>query len=260
MKHIVRCSFNSIALLSLFFPTAARGQISPDGTVETNVEQTGNVTEITGGEQAGSNLFHSFSQFSVPTGNEAFFNNSNDINNIISRVTGGSISNINGLIKANGNANLFLINPAGIIFGENARLDIGGSFLGSTANSLLFNDGTEFSAIQTQTKPLLTVNAPIGLNLRDNPAAIENRSVANNVGLQVNTGENIVLVGGDVSLNGGILSAPGGNVALGGIKGAGTIGIDENGSLNFLDRLEKADITTSNRAKIDVTSQSGGSI
>ncbi len=260
MKQIFRYSFNSIALLSLLFPTAARGQISADGTVDTNVEQVGNVTEITGGEQVGSNLFHSFSQFSVPTGNEAFFNNSNDLNNIISRVTGGSISNIDGLIKANGNANLFLINPAGIIFGENARLDIGGSFLGSTANSLLFNDGTEFSAIETQTKPLLTVNAPIGLNLRDNPAGIENRSVANNVGLQVNSEENIVLVGGDVSLNGGILSAPGGNVALGGIKEAGTIGIDENGSLNFVDRIERADVTTSNRAKIDVSSQSGGSI
>jgi filamentous hemagglutinin family protein len=260
MKQIFRCSFNSIALFSLLFPTAAFGQISPDGTVETNVEQVGNLTEITGGEQAGGNLFHSFSQFSVPTGNEAFFNNSNDINNIISRVTGGSISTIDGLIKANGNANLFLINPAGIIFGENARLDIGGSFLGSTANSLLFNDGTEFSAIKTSTKPLLTINAPIGLNLRDNPAGIENRSVANNVGLQVKTGENITLVGGDVSLNAGILSAPGGNVALGGIKAAGTIGIDKNGSLNFPDRLERADVTTSNRAKIDVSSQSGGSI
>jgi filamentous hemagglutinin family protein len=260
MKQIFRCSFNSIALLSLIYPTAAFGQISPDGTVETNVEQVGNLTEITGGEQAGGNLFHSFSQFSVPTGNEAFFNNSNDINNIISRVTGGSISTIDGLIKANGNANLFLINPAGIIFGENARLDIGGSFLGSTANSLLFNDGTEFSAIKTSTKPLLTINAPIGLNLRDNPAGIENRSVANNVGLQVKTGENITLVGGDVSLNAGILSAPGGNVALGGIKAAGTIGIDKNGSLNFPDRLERADVTTSNRAKIDVSSQSGGSI
>jgi filamentous hemagglutinin family protein len=235
-------------------------QVTADSTVNTQVTTNGNVSEITGGQTRGDNLFHSLQEFSVGTGNEAFFNNADNIANIFSRVTGGNISNIDGLIRANGNANLFLINPAGIMFGENARLDIGGSFLGSTADSLLFNDGTEFSATQTQTQPLLTVNAPIGLNLRDNPAAIENRSVADNVGLQVKTGENIVLVGGDVSLNGGILSAPGGNVALGGIKAAGTIGIAENGSLNLSDRLERADITTSNRAKIDVTSQSGGLI
>jgi filamentous hemagglutinin family protein len=246
--------------LSLVFPNVATGQITSDGTVGTNVEQIGNATEITGGEQVGGNLFHSFSQFSVPTGGEAAFNNSLDINNIISRVTGGSVSNIDGLIRANGSANLFLLNPAGIIFGPNASLNIGGSFLGSTANSLLFADGTEFSATNTQTKPLLTVNAPIGLNLRDNPAPIENRSVTGDVGLQVKDGENIFLVGGDVNLNGGFLSAAGGNVALGGIKTAGTIGINENGSVSFPDRTEKADLSTSDRAKIDVSSQKGGAI
>jgi filamentous hemagglutinin family protein len=145
--------------------TSARGQITPDGSLPTKVEQQGNVAEITGGEQAGNNLFHSFQDFSVSTGNEAFFNNGIDINNILSRVTGGNISSIDGLIRSNGTANLFLINPAGIIFGENARLDVGGSFLGSTATGLLFDDGTEFSA-KDLAAPVLTINAPIGLNLR----------------------------------------------------------------------------------------------
>ncbi len=149
-------------------------QVTSDGTVNTQVNQNGSIAEITGGETRGSNLFHSFQDFSVPAGNEAFFNNANDISNILSRVTGGNISNIDGAIRANGSASLFLINPAGIIFGEGARLDLGGSFYGSTASSILFEDG-EFSAADLENPPLLTVNAPIGLGFRDNPGDIVTR-------------------------------------------------------------------------------------
>jgi filamentous hemagglutinin family protein len=93
-------------------------QVTSDNTVNTQVNQNGNVAEITGGETKGSNLFHSFQEFSIPTGNEAFFNNGSAIANIFSRVTGNTVSQIDGLIRANGSANLFLINPAGIIFNE----------------------------------------------------------------------------------------------------------------------------------------------
>ena len=114
----------SITILSLLFTSSARGQpITTDGTLPTNVNLSGNVYEITGGATEGSNLFHSFGEFSVPNGSEAFFNNGLSIDNIISRVTGGSISSIDGLIRAN-NANLILINPAGISFGSGASLNI----------------------------------------------------------------------------------------------------------------------------------------
>jgi filamentous hemagglutinin family protein len=132
---MLKALFASFSLLictlgySLSANNSAFAQVTSDGTVNTEVNDDGKTAEITGGETRGDNLFHSFEDFSVKTGNEAFFNSADSISNIFSRVTGGNVSDIDGAIRANGSASLFLINPAGIVFGENASLNIGGSFL-----------------------------------------------------------------------------------------------------------------------------------
>ncbi len=253
-------SLSCLTLSQGIFLKAATAQVTPDGTTNTTVDVNGNNFTINQGDRAGSNLFHSFGEFSVLTDGSVFFNNAADIVNIFSRVTGGNISNIDGLLRAN-SANLFLLNPAGILFGPNARLDIGGSFFGTTADSFLFEDG-EFSATDLDNPPLLTINAPIGLNFRDNPGDIVNRSGsgAENGGLQVDTGANLTLVGRNLSLEGGKLTAPGGRIELGGLSTAGTVGINADGSLSFPEGVARANVSLTDGALVDVVDAGEGFI
>ncbi|MGF1540686.1 MAG: filamentous hemagglutinin N-terminal domain-containing protein, partial [Pleurocapsa sp.] len=275
-------SLGCLALSTLALSPAA-AQVTSDGTTNTNVDANGNDFTINQGDRAGGNLFHSFRDFSVPNGGSAFFDNAADIVNIFSRVTGGNISNIDGLIRANGSANLFLINPRGIVFGSGARLDIGGSFYGSSADSILFDDG-EFSATDLENPPLLTVNAPIGLSFRDNPGDIVNRSnfglretplaqtplgeqlgqestIRESTGLQVDSGETIALIGGDVIFNNaGAITAPGGRVELGGLSSAGEITFNSDGSLNYPEGVARGDVTLTEQSRVNVTSGGSGFI
>lgn len=227
----------AIAILLTVKPTLA--QIIPDSSLGSESSKVstdlGNsfVDKIEGGAIRGGNLFHSFDSFSIPTGGTAYFNNALNIQNIISRVTGSSVSNIDGLIRANGSANLFLINPNGIIFGPNASLNIGGSFLASTASSINFADGVHFSSTQPQSTPLLTVSVPVGLGFISSPESIRvegnGHSLLGNVGtlgnpvigsgqsttgLRTSPERAIVLVGGDVKIEGGILTAPSGQIEI----------------------------------------------
>ena len=242
------------------------------------MSQSGNNFEITGGAQVGNNLFHSFREFSVPTNGEAFFNNSSNITNIINRVTGGSISNIDGLIRNNYGANFILINPSGINFGANAQLNIGGSFLASTANSLKFADGVEFSATDSSVSPLLTISAPIGLQFGQNPQAIRLQGQGHNIslespifspftrgnttGLEVKPGNTLALVGGGIISEGGTLKAEGGRIDLGSVAG-GLVSLNANGqgwNLNYEGVTNFQDIALSQKALIDTSGPGSGSI
>ncbi|MBE9000494.1 filamentous hemagglutinin N-terminal domain-containing protein [Nostoc sp. LEGE 12447] len=226
----------AIAGVLTFFESFVLAQIQKDGTLESESSiitpkliDGQLIDQIDGGAVRGTNLFHSFEQFSVSPERTAYFNNAIDIQNIISRVTGNSISKIDGILKANGTANLFLINPNGIIFGPNASLNIGGSFVASTASSLNFADGTKFSATSPQTTPLLTLSVPIGLQFGATAAPIRNQSQAKpdgavnifrqGVGLQVQQGKTLALIGGDITLEGGSITAKDGRVELGSVAG-----------------------------------------
>ena len=248
------CSLSTIA--------PSNAEIVPDATLPVNtiVIVNDNNNFIQGGTQAGNNLFHSFREFSLLRGETAFFNNSTDIKNIFSRVTGGSISNIDGTIKANGSANLFLLNPSGIIFGRNASLNIGGSFLATTANAVQFGNGAEFGVNVSQNTPLLIVNVPLGLQYGQQPGSIVNRSTA---GLQVRSGNSLILAGGDVRADGGKIIAPGGRVELAAVAGGETVGLDASGnnvSLNVPAQVARADVSLTNGADVNVRAGGGGNI
>ncbi|MBO3458642.1 filamentous hemagglutinin N-terminal domain-containing protein [Aetokthonos hydrillicola Thurmond2011] len=257
------------------FENYALAQIKPDNTLSNNSTVTlqGSTSLIEGGTQRGNNLFHSFTTFSVPGGNTAYFNNSSTIGNILTRVTGGAISNIDGVIKANGTANLFLLNPSGIVFGPNASLNIGGSFTASTAQSLIFADGTQFSATTPQSNPLLTVNVPIGLQFgyKSGNIVVKGQgqslgldgaggSFDNFVGLGVKPGKTLALLGGNVQLDGGLLQAPGGRVQLGGLSEPGTVTFQENGNFVFPNNVIPSDVSLINKSGVNVLDSSGGSI
>jgi filamentous hemagglutinin family protein len=270
------CGLAMGSLLIASSPEYVFAQITPDGTLPNNsiVTPDGSTLNITGGTQAGSNLFHSFGEFSVPTGGTASFNNAVDIQNIIGRVTGGSASTIDGIIRANGIANLFLINPNGIVFGQNAQLNIGGSFVATTANALQFGNRGFFSATEKNIpSPLLTINlSALLFNQINQNAVIQNNSVApagtdpaglNVLGLRVPDGKSLLLVGGNVSMDGGRLNANGGRVELGGLGQPGSValGVDgDNLSLIFPENVGRAEVSLTNQAGIYVTGAGGGNI
>ncbi|MEH2276495.1 MAG: S-layer family protein [Nostoc sp.] len=264
----------------------ANAQVTPDATLNTTVSQSGNNFTITNGSAAGSNLFHSFREFSVPTGGSATFNliNTPNISTIFSRVTGGSISQIDGVIKTINSSNpvsLFLLNPSGIIFGANAQLNIGGSFIGTTANSIKFADGAEFSAISSQAAPLLSINVPIGLQMGNNPAPITVQGtghsltttsasallpitrIPSSTELSVQPGKTLALVGGNVHLNGATLRAEQGRVELGSVGSAGLVSLmptAQGYTLGYGNVQRFGDIHLAQRSLLDISGVNAGSV
>lgn len=189
----------------------------PSGAVQHNV---------TGGTRpgGGGNLFHSFGAFGVPTNNIANFLNESGLptSNILSRVTGGNPSSIFGTIQTEGfgNANLFLMNPAGIVFGPDATLNVGGSTHFTTADYLKLADGVQFTTVLPSAQDAVLSIAPMTAFgfLEANPAPI---SVAGST-LSVAEGQTLSLVGGNVTIGSG-LNAPGGQIALASVASPGEV-------------------------------------
>jgi filamentous hemagglutinin family protein len=261
-------------------PTAATAQITPDATLGPEssrvrpgaaLRRGGTADLIEGGATRGVNLFHSFSEFNVEDGQRVYFANPDGIANILSRVTGTDMSDINGTLGVDGTANLFLLNPNGFNFGPNARLDLLGSFLATTGDGFLFPDGFAFGATDPQAPPLLTVSAPMGVQYSGRtPGAItvnSRRQIGSNTdgtpiyeGLSVPVGRNLSLLGGEVVLDRGVLNAPGGRVEILGLKGQGNVTFDstnrfpnaqtENLGTTSISILNAAEISSSVKAGI----------
>ncbi|NES06943.1 MAG: filamentous hemagglutinin N-terminal domain-containing protein, partial [Okeania sp. SIO2F4] len=236
MKPIFTNSYKITALtiiLGTLAAAPAKSQpITPanDGT-NTTINQNGNQFNIQGGTRSGANLFHSFDKFNVNSGQTANFLTTPDTSNILGRVTGGNASYINGLIQViGGNSNLFLMNPAGIMFGRNASLNIPASFSVTTATGIGFNSNNFwFKAMGTNDYGNL-VGDPSGYSFNvSNPGAIVNEG-----NLSLNPGENLTLLGGTV-INTGELSTAGGNVTIAAVEGGSVLRISQPGNLLSLE-------------------------
>ena len=263
-------------------------QLTPDdslGAERSTVTTQQLVDLIRGGAIRDSALFHSFEDFNVGDGRSVLFDlqNNTDILNIFTRVTGSSSSQILGtlgVLNDLGNANLFLLNPNGITFGANASLQLNGSFFATTADGFGFDNFTFSASGQEAPPPLLTVSIPRSINFRDNPGNIVNQSIVPSTinpdvfdGLRVPDRQSLVLVGGDVNLEGGSLRAPGGRIEIGSLAEAGNVGINVDGSsinLSFPDGLTRGDVSLTALEnvfpdvdaipEIDVTAGGGGDI
>ncbi len=193
-------------------------QVVPDATLGSeasilspNVSFKGTlIDQVEGGAIRGSSLFHSFQDFNVAQGRSVYFANPPGITNILSRVTGHTASQILGTLGVLGHANLFLLNPNGIVFGADARLDVTGSFLASTGDRFDLGNGVVFSATQPQVAPLLTINVIPGLQ-RNVVQPVGNLTQAAN--LAVAPGQSLTLFGKVVTQTGS-LTAPGGTIAV----------------------------------------------
>lgn len=268
MKRLLRYSLPLSIIYLCCLENISRSQVLPDQTLPTNttVVNSLNQTDISGGTNRGSNLFHSFNEFNIPSGSIARFRQSSQIQNIITRVTGKKISSIDGSILVDGNANLFLVNKNGISFGPGARLNLNGSFLGSTANQIVFEDGFQYGSQVIGSSSNLSSSAPLQLLFTNNQSTIEVSGNGEFIdtstfltkllppafveGLQTGPGQSLNIVGGDVLLDGGLLSAFQGSISIGAIR-SGTVDIKSLSSAPTLIFNEK-----SNYGNINIVNES----
>jgi filamentous hemagglutinin family protein len=264
--------FGGFTALFTIFDLSAKGEshsVRPDGATQTHILGSSDCTTdclITGSSRLGSNLFHSFSEFNIPENVTVTFA-AGDADNIFTRVS-NDISFIDGTlaIAADSPANFFLINPHGIVFGPQATLISSGSFVASTADSILFADNSRFSAI-ANAPSLLTVSAPVGLSFGQQPGTIVNRSQASPsgavnlvgapAGLRVNAGQTLALVGGPVLLEGGNLTAGSGQVEIGSVAANSVVSLSSKLKLDYRETLSFEDIHLAQTTFIDTSGDRG---
>ena len=215
--EISSCNLKHFAtFLLLLSPNLLYAEAITDGTVG-KVQSLNGKFEIPAslGTTSGTNLFHSFQTFNINSGESATFTGSDNILNVISRVTGGSVSNINGTISSKvGNADFYFINPAGIIFGKSAKLDVPSSFYATTSDDLHFKDGLNFNAVDLKNNKL-SISTPEQFGLTT--ASIANNSLLEVDGsnLTVNSKQSLNLSAGDINIhNFAKLNAPEGEIQL----------------------------------------------
>ncbi|MFQ4138727.1 filamentous hemagglutinin N-terminal domain-containing protein [Nodosilinea sp. PGN35] len=257
------------AIATLAAAAPALAQLVPDTTlgVESSTVSPGTPVQgspaalIGGGAVQGGNLFHSFLEFNIDPGQRVYFANPAGVEAIFSRVTGGNPSNIFGTLGVDGTADLFLMNPNGLVFGPGAQLDVQGAFTATTASAIQFGDQGSFDAAAANPLPVLTVD-PSALWFNQLSQGI---STSQN-SLRVDGGQSLILAGGNITLNNSFLRenlAGGGRVDLGAVAGEGAVQLARNGdilSLVFPENLARADIEFSNNSAIDVSANGGGSI
>ncbi|MGL5192436.1 MAG: filamentous hemagglutinin N-terminal domain-containing protein, partial [Chroococcales cyanobacterium] len=235
MNHTIR-AIASLLLLSYLTGIAKSSlaqTITPaaDGT-GTIVTPEGQQFNIEGGQlsQDGANLFHSFEQFGLDAGQVANFLSNPDIQNILGRITGGDASIINGLIQlTGGNSNLYLMNPAGILFGPNAQLNVPADFFATTATGIGFSQGNWFNAVGDNHWSHL-----VGTPSQFAFSTLQPGAIINKGNLTLEPGQNLTLLGGTL-LNTGTLSAPGGNITLSAVPGESIVRISQENHLLSLD-------------------------
>ncbi|MBE9205005.1 CHAT domain-containing protein [Nostoc sp. LEGE 06077] len=229
LQQIKVLTASNIALLLCLIPTTAQAQnITPanDGT-GTIVNHQGNNINISGGSLSSdkANLFHSFSKFGLDANQTANFLSQPSIQNILGRVTGGEASIINGLIRVSGgNSNLYLINPAGIIFGANSSLNVPASFTATTATRLGFGNNNWLNAFGTNDYSQL-IGTPNSFAFDSSVAS----AIFNQGNLAVTSGNNLSLFGGTI-VSTGSLSAPGGNVTIAAVPGSSLLKLSMAGN------------------------------
>ena len=239
-----------IACVMIFSTQCLHAEVVVDGTiaVTTEITPTDGTYAIneSHGKVEGTNQFHSFTEFNISDGEVAKFSGPDGVKNIISRVTGGNASTINGSISSDiTGVNMWLMNPEGILFGENATLDIQGSFHATTADYIKFRDGSSYDAIDSS---VLGPTDPYVFGFIEQPTSLSGTIEVTNSKLAVNEGESISLVGSDISLKGSLLEAPGGIISV--------VSINEEGEVIYSDSVGLDSSSTQKFGPVSVDSSS----